>query len=244
MKLISLNIEGSKHLHRRVLPFLKKQQPDVVCLQEVFAVAVEEIEETLRMKGRFVPLANVDKVTKHTPKPLGLWGIYVGSRLPTGDVGHAFYKGNDGQTPTFLDNDDPNAISRAVIWTEVSDGEEDYMIVNTHFVWSPKGQPTEYQHQHLEKLFEITKRLSPHILCGDFNAPRGGEIFTRLAQNYRDNIPLETTTTLDKRFHYAGELNYVVDGMFSQPGYELSEVKVIDGLSDHMAIVAKVEKRV
>lgn len=243
MKLISLNIEGSKHLDDRILPFLKQQQPDVVCLQEVFAVDVDRIEETLGLKGRYVPLANVDKVTKHTPEPLGLWGIYLGSRLPVGEIGHKFYKGEASHTPTFLENNDPNAVSRAIIWMEVSDGVENYTVAGTHFVWSPKGESTPYQHQHLDKLIEITQQLSPHILCGDFNAPRGGEIFTRLAEEYKDNVPPEVTTTLDGNFHYAGQLEFVVDGIFSYPSYQVSNMKVVAGLSDHTALVGEVKQK-
>ena len=243
MKLISLNIEGSKHLDARVLPFLKKQQLDTVCLQEVFAVDVGRIEDALGLKGRYVPLANVDRVTKHTPKPLGLWGIYLGSRLPVGEIGHEFYKGTASHTPTFLDNNDPNAVSRAIIWMEVTDGEENYTIANTHFAWSPQGEATQYQRQHLDKLLQITRQLSPHVLCGDFNAPRGGEIFARLSEEYQDNVPPEITTTIDGDYHYAGPLEFMVDGMFSHPEYELSDVKVVSGLSDHMALVGEVSRK-
>ena len=242
--MLSLNIEGSKHLDTRVFPFLKQQQADVICLQEVFEVDVDRIEKTLGFKGKYVPLANVDKVTKHTPKPMGLWGIYLGSRLPIDEIGCEFYKGTIDQTPIFLTNNNPNAINRAIVWMKVLDGEKDYVIANTHFIWSMHGQPTLYQHQYLDKLFQITRKLPPHILCGDFNAPRGREIFTRLAEEYRDNIPLEITTTLDENFHYAGKLEFVVDGMFSSPEYQVSEVKVVSGLSDHMALVAEVRRKV
>ena len=40
MKLISLNIELNRH-HDLVLPFLKKEKPDVICLQELKAQAAD-----------------------------------------------------------------------------------------------------------------------------------------------------------------------------------------------------------
>ena len=243
MKLITLNIEGSKYLLTRVLPFLKREQPDVICLQEVFAVEVDKIEKILGVHGRFVPMADVDRVTIHTPKPLGLWGIYLGTRLPTGDLGHQFYKGNATHVPKFLENGNHNAPNRVVVWMEVTDGQADYVVATTHAIWSEEGAPTLDQHHYLDKLLKIIHQLPPHILCGDFNAPRGGEIFNRLKKEYRDNIPTTVKTTLDKKFHRAGELNFVVDGMFSHPEYTVKQVRVVDGLSDHMAVVGEVSRR-
>ena len=43
MKLISLNIEGDKHLDDKILPFFDKEKPDVLCLQEVFAKDIQKI---------------------------------------------------------------------------------------------------------------------------------------------------------------------------------------------------------
>lgn len=41
MKLISLNIEGHKHIDRQ-LPFFEIEAPDVLCLQEVFEPDVSD----------------------------------------------------------------------------------------------------------------------------------------------------------------------------------------------------------
>lgn len=243
MKVITLNIEGSKHLLTRVLPFLNREQPDVICLQEVFAVDVAQIEKTLGMHGRFVPMTDVDKVTIHTPKPLGLWGIYLGTRLPTGDLGHQFYKGSPTRVPKFLENNDSNALNRALIWMEVTDGQASYVVATTHFVWSKDGEASAEQLYYLDKLLKITRQLPPHILCGDFNAPRGRATFGRLQAEYQDNIPAEIKTTIDGKFHRAGELEFMVDGMFSQPEYIIRQVRVVDGLSDHMAVVGEVSRR-
>lgn len=259
LKLISLNIEGHRHLEKRVLPFLQTQQPAAVCLQEVFEVDVAHIEKTLGIRGKYVPMANVNQVSRHMANALGNWGLYIGSRWPIQSSGFDFYKGQSGQVPVFFENNDPNSPNRAVLWAQVSLGEnqgrqrsqgidsfansdQSLVIATTHFTWSKNGQTTSVQHRDLDRLLAITRQLPPHILCGDFNAPRGREIFSRLATAYHDNIPLDITTTLDGKLHKAAPLEYVVDGMFSHPDYEVSQVQIVGGVSDHMALVAQVKK--
>ena len=78
------------------------------------------------------------------------------------------------------------------------------------------------------------------ILCGDFNAPRKKAIWDILARRYRDNIPELVETTLDQTHHRAAPIFYVVDGMFTSPHYEASEVAVRGNASDHMLITGKI----
>ena len=54
--------------------------------------------------------------------------------------------------------------------------------------------------------------------------------------NFKDNIPIEVQSTLDKSFHRVPNLHLVVDGLFTTAAYEAHHVEVISGLSDHCAI--------
>jgi len=54
LKIISLNIEGRKHLSR-VMPFFEREKPDVICLQEIYESDFEKIEKETGMKGIFEP---------------------------------------------------------------------------------------------------------------------------------------------------------------------------------------------
>ena len=65
----------------------------------------------------------------------------------------------------------------------------------------------------------------------------------RLAGRLRDNIPPPVTTSIDGPLHRAGDLGLMVDGMFTTQGYEAREVRVVDGVSDHCALVATVARR-
>src|SRR5258708_36372804 len=139
---------------------------------------------------------------------------------------------------------EPNSINRSVQWVRVEKGEEKYTVANTHFTWAPNGETSDLQREHFKKLMEIldgVKDLS--VLCGDFNAPRGSDIYTKLSQKFTDNIPAEVTSTLDPQLHRVGDKQLVVDGMFTGNGYAAENVQVMCGVSDHCAVVGELEKR-
>lgn len=86
------------------------------------------------------------------------------------------------------------------------------------------------------------KAKQDFVFCGDFNAPRGGEIFSMLSSKYRDNIPKEVTTTLDRNLHRNGEdegfPEIVVDGLFSAGSHQAHDTRVVRGVSDHCAVIS------
>mgnify|MGYP003739632349 CR=1 FL=1 len=114
--------------------------------------------------------------------------------------------------------------------------------MNTHFTWSPNGEANDEQRLDLAEMLSQLENYDDFILCGDFNAPRGKEIFAQLASRYTDNLPPEVTTTIDGQFHYAGQLEIVVDGFFTTPRYQVESLQVRAGLSDHQGLLAQVSK--
>jgi endonuclease/exonuclease/phosphatase family metal-dependent hydrolase len=250
MKLISCNIEGHRHFEERVIPFLESEKPDVVCLQEVFEVDMPRLQEVLGMEGNFQAISNVNRVSVHQSKALGNLGIAIFSRLENQKYQAHFYVRKSEKTPLFFGKDDPNNMHRIVLALTAQHQGREYTIATTHFTWSPEGSFTKEQQEAYQAMEEVLDDLPPHILCGDFNSPRiwldeqktkyQQNVFGRLAQKYRDNIPKEVETSIDAGLHKAGALQLMVDGLFSHQRYQLSEVKVVDGVSDHQAIVATV----
>lgn len=243
VSLASINIEGHKHLKKRVLPFLVAQQPDVVCLQEVFAVDLALLEQELGLQAWFLPLTDVQTVSIHQTEALGPIGIAILTQLPVIQSWSPLYVGSHDRLPVFLENDNPNSTNRGLIALAMQHESQTYHIATTHFTWSPAGSTTNEQRQHLIQLEKTLATLPEHVLCGDFNAPRGGEVFARLSQLYHDNIPPEYTTSIDGSLHKAGPLELMVDGLFSQPAYSITQVKLHTGVSDHCAITAQITIR-
>jgi endonuclease/exonuclease/phosphatase family metal-dependent hydrolase len=266
MKLISLNIEAHKHLEERLIPFLKAEQPEVVCVQELFYVDIARIvAETGLTLVHYVPVADVTEPNRHIPDALGWWGnaqFIQSDTIAVEPLPMVYYKGQSNivisdtllsqeevrsqwstqQVPHFMGDADPNAANRVVLHMNVTTPlAKTYHIMTTHFTWSPGGTSTPEQKEHATSLVNtFSEKTTNTIFCGDFNAPRGGETFQILASRWKDNIPLNYTTSLDQNLHKGGKLQLMVDGLFSDPEVQFSSVRLQDGVSDHMAIVAEV----
>ena len=140
---------------------------------------------------------------------------------------------------------EPNDERRVLVLTELMHQGRLYRIATTHFTWSPEGRMTELQTSDFARLQRVLSEYPDYVLCGDFNAPRGGGLFTKFVRelDLTDHLPPHVTTTLDGRFHRAGALERVVDTVFATPEYRVENVRVLEGLSDHKGILATVERR-
>jgi endonuclease/exonuclease/phosphatase family metal-dependent hydrolase len=172
------------------------------------------------------------------------FGITVFSRLPIKEHGERMYVriNNDGIPESRSDNPTfSNTHNRMVLWCNVEKDGITYRIATTHFTWTPDGSPSDAQRRDLSAMLDKLKNFGEFVLCGDFNAPRGGEIFSAIAAKYKDNIPPKYTTSIDGNLHRAGHIPLMVDGIFSTPAYRISNVVLHNGVSDHCAITADVE---
>lgn len=234
--LASVNIEGDNHLPN-VLDFLKSRSPDVVCFQELF-------QKDLAIFGQkypfsfYIPTATVLKTNKFRVNPQGPIGIGIFSKFLIEEP-HACYYVKHPALPELVDGE-PNAADRVVLKARIKKEHQMFDIATTHFTWSPGGTVTNEQRDNLNSMLSCIEKQEV-MLCGDFNAPRGGEIFTKLASRFKDNIPSEITTTIDQKLHRATGIQFVVDGMFSTPRYSMTNVEVVDSVSDHCAIIGSIQ---
>ncbi|MBY0293649.1 MAG: endonuclease/exonuclease/phosphatase family protein [Alphaproteobacteria bacterium] len=233
LNILSLNIEKSNHFSR-IISFFQQKKPNVLLLQEVFLEDIPILEKELGMKSTFAAMKTL--IYKEGQKTLGLATF---STLPLAKTYRTYFFGTDENLPIGPEGN-PSNIARAILLTEIVKDNKTYCLINTHFTWTPDGQDNPQQHQDLQNLFHLLSEIPEFILCGDFNAPRGKVIFNKIASKYKDNIPSHITTTLDKNLHRAGNLQLVVDGLFSTPKYSVESVEIFDGLSDHCAISAKI----
>lgn len=236
LSLVQINIERSKHVGL-VLPFLLRQHPDVICMQELMEEDLEHFKRELGMEAVYAPMA-VHPRPESVP---GVVGLAVFSRLPLSLSRTTYYHKSTDPLPQHTPGL-PDSIANALIRFDVEKGGVLYRLATTHFTWAAEGGVNDLQRVNLQKLFALLEREGELVLTGDFNAPRGGEIFSAIAARYKDNIPPEYTTSIDGSLHRAGPMEYMVDCIFSTPGYTVSDVKLVSGVSDHCAVVATVSK--
>lgn len=235
LRLLQLNVQNNKHWGR-ITPFLEKEPFDIICLQELNEEDAMRLKAELGLSLHFVPR------TKFSGKVQGV-GIFSKSPI----VGtRAHWYGGIREIVEFINGSAEEKFMSQQFMLTVADIEHEgkiLTIASTHFPWTPDGSASEEQRVAARALFEaLTEEKAGFVLCGDFNAPRGGEIWGLFAERYKDNIPEHYTTSIDKDLHRSGGLEYVVDGIFTTPEYEVSNVERVCGLSDHCAFTAEISK--
>lgn len=240
--LVSANIEGDKHLDA-VAAFLKEADPDAFCLQELSAPKVSFFEKELGAKGFFAPMMRKrpgappsDPMPPGTPVGVGLF-----SRLPLSRFRRDYYYGGGrGDPPVFMPGDE-STVWRVLLSGSFEKNGKTYAVATTHFTRTPDGSASDKQRTDMKNLLKLLGKFPSIILCGDFNAPRGGEIFAMLAARYADNVPSEYDSSLDPDLHkLKGSKRLMVDGLFSAPEYRIEKTRLNFGVSDHAAITAEV----
>lgn len=249
VKFASINIERSHHLKERVLPFLQREQPEVLCLQELCARDIEVFEDIFGQPLLYAPLClhPYPNIQDNEWEPIGV-GLISCQALKATDT-HYYNLEYRTAMPKIVFTTRPggqfipdlNTVGQAVVSASVAG----IRFMTTHLVVTPKGESTDYQLTLADKLIVhsqgMAERYNNALLCGDFNAPRGRTTWAKLAEAFVDNIPAHYTTSLDGELHRAGPLPYMVDGAFSKGNLQVNHVQLHTGVSDHCAITGEVE---
>jgi len=242
MKFIQLNVERDKHCARWV-PFLAREQADVVCLEEVLGPTVERLRRELGLHATYVPTA---RLYGFEPEAEGKpWGVAVLTKEPHRVAGvHRYGTHGDAEVLPALVYGSWNAngeVPTHRVFLVVEVGE--MRVGVTHFTWSPNGLPNAVQRRDLPELLRYARAYPDLVLCGDCNVPRGmSELYDTFTEVLTDHVPLSVVSTLDPALHRVPGLMRMVDYLWSTPHYRVSDVRVVGGLSDHRALVGEVER--
>lgn len=224
-----------------MLEFLSREKAAVICLQEVYLADAKMFAEKLRLFYRFAPMVTVTKENPKKLSPRGKRGNAILTSTEPLESCELYYAGSRAEIPDY--GGDHLKIAKVLLSVRVNMDGTDFTVGTTHLTWTPDGHATPQQVKDLESLFKALEKIGEGVFCGDFNAPRGRTVWAKLAEKYRDNIPPDVASTLDPQFHKNKTISYVVDGIFSTPGYDVNGVHVVGGLSDHKALVAQISRR-
>lgn len=244
IKLVSINIERSKHFDL-VVPFIRREAPDVLCIQELLQRDALVLADAYGSE----PLEYAPMTRHQDEEGKPVTGVAVFSKLTVVSHDAVYYVGTRDVIPEHGETPDRGArMNCAVALADIEKDGAVFRVGTTHFTWSERGLPDDTQRRSVRALIRVLEGLGEFVLCGDFNAPRGGEIFSVLAERYQDNIPPQYGTSIDLDLHRAGHLpaekmdEKMVDGLFSTPAYVASGVRFEFGLSDHAGIIATIER--
>lgn len=236
MDVLCLNIEGRVNLER-VYALIQKEMPDVLCLQELYEETFRDLQSTFGLHGFFAPMVDCLKASTEEARPIDQWGIGILSSLPIQLRETDYYDKFTEDYPEFRGSRSERPLATALV-VEI-EATRPMVIATTHFTWAANGGVSDEQRVNLGSLFNCLDRYSSVLLCGDFNAPRGTEIYQAIASRFHDNVPPQTVSTLDLMLHRSHK-KLVVDSIFTTPDFKVENVRVISEVSDHCALLASV----
>jgi len=245
MKIITINIEKDKHLHR-ILPFIASEMPNVLCLQEIKENAISDFEK-LGYRGTFAPM-----FIMHINEKPSTIGIALLSRHDIQSSTTEYYSGSKKNLCLLEQTRVFETIQKVLIHADICIENEIFTIGTTHFTWTPDGaSPAPEQSADMKKFLAYISTLKPHVICGDFNIPREhSALYHELTKHYTDSIPQEYKTSLDASLHRLTQIpgkerlfeSYMVDYILTQPPYKASDVRLQFGISDHAGIIGTISK--
>jgi exonuclease III len=248
MKIASLNVERSMHMQERVLPFLKREQPDIFCVQELCPHDIPALEDLFGQKVLYAPM-NLHGFPTADDARLEPVGVGLVAKTPLLDTAIYTYAGQPlPLAPQHMMKvgghffSDISKIGQLALSATVAG----MRVMTTHLAVTVKGESTPEQQALAKKLIDYAtweaNRFGGLLLCGDFNAPRGRRTWEMLCEAFTDNIPPAITSTIDGNIHRAGPIPYVVDGLFTTGHARVNDVQMHNGLSDHCGFTAMLTK--
>lgn len=243
MKLVSVNMEGEKHLDR-IYQLIITESPDCICLQE----APETYTQTLATLGYTSAFAEMGVATQH--ESTFTIGIIIASKKPFIHRTHYYASVGTVEEPVIIGTR-KIAMRYPYLFAELTDPSgKTFHIATIHMMVTADGASDTYQTLAMQQMLTQLAQEPSHIICGDFNMPRGyNNLYEVITATYKDVIPPEYQSSLDRNLHRYGQksdLNapifdtYMVDYIFSQPPYAVENVQLKFGVSDHAAILANI----
>ena len=165
LKLISVNMEGEKHFPH-ILSLIKSENPSIICLQEC-PESFQKYLQDLGFRTDFLAMRHhVQNDVEYTE------GLVFASNLPFASI-HKYYYQPDYALPSQPVPTPDQLMHHGYIYASLEHNEELYHFANTHIMCTADGMPNEHQTQGVKKLLSLLQSEKPHLICGDFNIPRG-----------------------------------------------------------------------
>ncbi len=248
IKCIDLNIWSGGKLLDNALVFLKKENADIITMQEVYSGIDPSLDKSRRTLSVVaselgLPYYAFAADARDTSRGLNVeWGNAIFSRFPLKTVKEYII---DGQYGDFeVETSDASVweyLPRMYQEVEVSLGtNRGLSIHNIHGIWGTHGDDTERRLVMGKKIIEEIKGKRPLILTGDFNLSPNTTVVKNIEQYLTNVFKDKLTSSFNmRRKTDPGYATAVVDMMFLTP-----DIKIIDhycpdvDISDHLPLVA------
>lgn len=231
---------------------------DVIFAQEVMEHHVPLMAKILGTKYfRFTPMHHMECA----PGDRNRLGLAVFSHLPFRDLQEVYY-GTFNAHPRIahereeVGSTDGRLLSCVFQQIAVVAGGVEFILGRSHAPWT-YAHDTEFGFIQDAGFHQLLANFGPHgplsrdQVCGiDTNRPRDAKASAGLPPGWQvfeqvgltDRVPAWVTSTFDPVYHKGAKagLEFVLDGLFAGPSYEVPDYELIPGISDHLGYAARI----
>jgi endonuclease/exonuclease/phosphatase family metal-dependent hydrolase len=250
LKLVALNTDHGGRPIEKLIDFLKKENAEILCLQEVYNGVDSQLENNFRslriFKEKlsypycsFFPTHAVIIHNKKAPS-----GNLILSKFPIIDSSFTFFNSyyQEFDFRGWFEKGDYRFVPKGLQEAIIDIDDKEINIFNIHGPWGFDGKDNQERFQALsiiEKKLENKKNI---ILAGDFNLNPQTQFVQRLEKKLINVFKNKIKTSFNiKRKKEKGDWeNSIVDMVFVS-----KEIKIIDSyqpqvdISDHLPLVIK-----
>jgi endonuclease/exonuclease/phosphatase family metal-dependent hydrolase len=252
IKLISLNLYEGGLFFENIMAFFVKEQPDILCLQEVFNSSDNSLAKNFRslevlqnlLPKYFFYFSPESKSTTDVGK-IDI-GNAIFSRFPIIEKSTHFFNGTYGiSQQRRADHDwtqDPKNMQHCVIQVH----KQHINVFNLHGIWGLDGGDNEARLLMSEIIVDKIREKKKVFLMGDFNLRPNTKTIENIEQHLVNVFKGQLTSSFNLKHkdlvRYPGYATAVVDMFFASPDVKIvkSECPAAD-VSDHLALVCDAE---
>lgn len=252
LKLVSLNIWKEGDLLDKAITFIHKENPDILCLQEVYNGDQSSLEKRFRSLNVLVssldlPYHVFAPAFKDITKKFNLeaeQGNLILSRYAINKTKTVFLLGKYGIYENYQEKGDYENLPRIMQYAKIKINSIAIELYNIHGIWGLDGWDNEKRLIMSQIITNEVKNKPYVILTGDFNTFPNTKTIANVEKYLRNVFKDELKTTFNlKRKQYPGNWSTsVVDMMFISKNINILEhyCPNVD-VSDHLPLVCTIE---
>jgi endonuclease/exonuclease/phosphatase family metal-dependent hydrolase len=249
IKFLTLNIEHGGKLMDNILSFIRRENPDILFIQEVFNATDKNLERRFRTVevfkeelGDIFPHSDF-KAHSYDPDIKAEMGNAVFSKFEIEERDRYFFDVDYAQVH-FQGEHDPITVPRILQYVKVKVSEVELNLFNIHGIWGHDGNDNPRRDEMAETIIEKIGNKKNVILAGDTNLNPHTEFVKKVQREL--NLKSVFGESLVSTFNMAhkdlpGYATSAVDMIFVSPEFEILEKYMpMDDVSDHRPLVATV----
>lgn len=252
LKVLTLNIFEGGLFFDNILQFLKREDPDVFCLQEVYngqTVTLPQYYQSINILQSAFPFYKYH----FAPEFLSITiegkidvGNAIFSRYPIIEGSSHFFNVSYGEYPQVSPNHDYSKHPCNLQYCSIVFANSKVNLYNVHGVWGTDGSDNK-DRLHMSKIIvDQIKGKKNTILLGDFNVQPETKTIKNIERHlenvFKDEIQTSFNLAHKDLQKYPGYATAVVDMFFISKDMKLISKRVSsDDVSDHVPLICELE---